>query len=526
MVITDYTAAQLNSNIFPKADDIDSAGPLTIQALFAQFKDCDLDAISADHAAAEAVIAPFFNDATTVALKKAVLEHIFKVIESAATQPSVSVIDHDTTAFNTDKELLRCILFRFSQLAHFDLPFGSNFVNIKTAVQNANSVMDDLFFDKAHAASQLVRVANAQDALAEQELLGGLDNFSTHPEASTLLKSRPLVDMFDAKVFTDEADFMQRFSRFCAKQCNWSFNTAGIADASTMAAIMVCMEFDYSDFPFPSTVSDDARWAILSFFYSRYMLRSERAFEGLPNLEWPGVHALAVKLGKLCAMKSARFATGPKANMRPTPVEALRILFVGIGDYLTHSDKIHDLEHCLFLKLRRGGLSDGAISEAIKCMVITTKDKHALTPTESSWLSFPSKLQTLLNKARAPLALASLPQSALARWQYSTLPQSHRSASPMPPSRGYSSVTYATRLQATFSTNGAPPTKVLSVSSLLSPSSPCRAPTIQTAKCTFGCDTMTDLPTSRWMQRPFSKSASPTSLPRPNRLQHSAPKLP
>jgi hypothetical protein len=224
MVNTDYTPAQLNSNIFPKADDIASAGPVTIQALFDRFKDCDLGDISADHAAAEAVIAPFFNDATTPALKKAVLVHIFTVIQSAVTQPSAAVIDHVTTAFNADKELPRCILFRFSHLAHFDLTYAGNFVNIKTAVQNANSVMDDFFFDKARANAQLVRVANAQDALTEQDLLGGLDTFSTHPGASTLLKSKPLVDMFDAKVFTDGADFMQKFSRFCAKQCSWSFN--------------------------------------------------------------------------------------------------------------------------------------------------------------------------------------------------------------------------------------------------------------------------------------------------------------
>jgi hypothetical protein len=94
-------------------------------------------------------------------------------------------------------------------------------------------------------------------------------------------------------------------------------------------------------------------------------------FEGLPNLEWPGVHELAVKVGRLCAMKTARFAAVPKANMPPTAVEALRILFVGTGAYLTQSDKIFDLEHRFFLKLRRGGLSDGAISEAIKDMATT-----------------------------------------------------------------------------------------------------------------------------------------------------------
>jgi hypothetical protein len=141
--------------------------------------------------------------------------------------------------------------------------------------------------------AQLVRVADVQDAPMEQDLLGGLDTFSTHPEASTLLKSLPLVDMFDAKVFY--AKVLKHISRFCAKQCNWSFNTAGISDASAMASIMVCMKFDYSDFPFPSTVSADARWAILSSFCSRYMLRSERAFEGLPDTAWPGVHTLAQK---------------------------------------------------------------------------------------------------------------------------------------------------------------------------------------------------------------------------------------
>jgi hypothetical protein len=85
-----------------------------------------------------------------------------------------------------------------------------------------------------------------------------------------------------------------------------------------------------------SQAHHEKRWAILSFFYSRYMLRSERAFEGLPDIEWPGVHPLAVELGKLCAMKSERFASGPKAGLRPTPVEALRILFTGVGEYLTH----------------------------------------------------------------------------------------------------------------------------------------------------------------------------------------------
>jgi hypothetical protein len=91
--------------------------------------------------------------------------------------------------------------------------------------------------------------------------------------------------MFAAKVFIDATDFMQKFLPFCARQCGWSFSTAGVADASTMASIMVCMDFDYTDFPFSSTVSADARWSILSFFYSRYMLRSERAFEALADLE-------------------------------------------------------------------------------------------------------------------------------------------------------------------------------------------------------------------------------------------------
>jgi hypothetical protein len=86
MVNTDYTLAQLNSNIYPNSGDLASAGPDTIQALFDRFNDCDLGDIPADHAAAEAVIAPFFNDATTPALKMAALEHIFSVIKSAATQ--------------------------------------------------------------------------------------------------------------------------------------------------------------------------------------------------------------------------------------------------------------------------------------------------------------------------------------------------------------------------------------------------------------------------------------------------------
>ena len=86
MVNTDYTLAQLNSNIYPNVDDLTSAGPGTIQALFDRFNDCDLGEIAAEHAAAEAVVAPFFNDATTPALKMAALEHIFSVIKSAATQ--------------------------------------------------------------------------------------------------------------------------------------------------------------------------------------------------------------------------------------------------------------------------------------------------------------------------------------------------------------------------------------------------------------------------------------------------------
>jgi hypothetical protein len=352
MVHNYYTVAQFNSNIFPKGSDITSAAPGAIQYIFTQFTECDLGTITEAHAAAEATIAPFFSDATTVILQTVALEHIYKVIEAAATGPSASVALHETAAFNADKTLPRCILYRFSRLAHFDLAYAGDFGNIKSAVHSANTVMDDLFFEKDHAAAQLVRVTNALDALEERDLMGGLDNYCLNPEASALRHPRPLVDIFDAKVFNDEADFMQRFSRFCARQCQWSFNTVGIADAPTMAAIMVCMEFDYSDFPFRSVVSDDARWAILSFFYSRYMLRSERAFEGLPNLEWPGVHKLAVKLGRLCAMKTARFATGPKANMRPTADEALRILFVGTGAYLTKSGHISDLEHRFFLTVR------------------------------------------------------------------------------------------------------------------------------------------------------------------------------
>jgi hypothetical protein len=77
--------------------------------------------------------------------------------------------------------------------------------------------MDDLFFDKDHAAAQLVRVTNAQDALEEKGLLGGLHNFCLRPEGPALRHSRPLVDMLDAKVFNDEADFMQRPSRSCAR---------------------------------------------------------------------------------------------------------------------------------------------------------------------------------------------------------------------------------------------------------------------------------------------------------------------
>jgi hypothetical protein len=63
-------------------------------------------------------------------------------------------------------------------------------------------------------------------------------------------------------------------------------------------------------------------------------------------------------------------------------VEALRILFTGVGEYLTHSDMIHDLEHRLFIKLRRGGLSVGEISDAIKRMATTTADKKTLSPSE------------------------------------------------------------------------------------------------------------------------------------------------
>ena len=201
MVNTDYTLAQLNSNIYPNVDDLASAGPGTIQALFDRFYDCDLGDIPADHAAAEAaVIAPFFNDATTPALKTAALEYIFSVIKSAATTPAAAVLDHDTPAFSSNKKLPRCILFRFSHLARFDLTYAGNFLDIKNSVKDANDVMDDLFFDKARAQAQLVRVANAQDALEYEGLLDGLDSFSTHPEASTLLNSKPLVDMFAAEV--------------------------------------------------------------------------------------------------------------------------------------------------------------------------------------------------------------------------------------------------------------------------------------------------------------------------------------
>ena len=382
VVITDYTLAQLNLNIYPTVDDLASAGSGTILALFDRFNDCDLGVVTADHAAAEVVIAPFFNDATTLAMKTSALEYIFSVIHSAAATPASAVLEHDTPAFNADKKLPRCILFRFAHLARFDLAYAGNFLEIKTSVKGASDVMDDLFFDKARAQAQLVRVANAQDDLEGEGLLNGLESFSTRPEASSLLSSKPLVDMFAAKVFLDPADFMQKFLPFCASQCGWTFSTAGIADASTMASIMVCMNFDYTDFPFPSTVSADARWSILSFFYSRYMLRSERAFEALQDLEWPGVHPLAVKLGKLCAMKSERFTSGAKTGMRPTPLEALKILFTGIGEYITHSDNVYDLQHRLFLKLQRGGLAVGEIGEAIRRMVTTTKAKPTLTPAE------------------------------------------------------------------------------------------------------------------------------------------------
>jgi hypothetical protein len=61
-----------------------------------------------------------------------------------------------------------------------------------------------------------------------------------------------------------------------------------------MAAIMVIMGFKYTDMTFPDVVSPEAKWEILSFFYSRYMLRSERAFENMQTVEWPGVHILTV----------------------------------------------------------------------------------------------------------------------------------------------------------------------------------------------------------------------------------------
>ena len=90
VVITDYTLAQLNLNIYPTVDDLASAGSGTILALFDRFNDCDLGVVTADHAAAEVVIAPFFNDATTLALKTSALEYIFSVIHSAAATPACS----------------------------------------------------------------------------------------------------------------------------------------------------------------------------------------------------------------------------------------------------------------------------------------------------------------------------------------------------------------------------------------------------------------------------------------------------
>jgi hypothetical protein len=58
------------------------------------------------------------------------------------------------------------------------------------------------------------------------------------------------------------------------------------------------------------------------------------------------------------------------------------VLSTYAGANLTQSDRIYDLEHCFFLKLRRGGLSIGAIGEAIKTLITTTKTKVALTPKE------------------------------------------------------------------------------------------------------------------------------------------------
>jgi hypothetical protein len=98
------------------------------------------------------------------------------VIKLAATTPAAAVLDHATPAFNTNKKLARCILFRFSHLARFDLTYAGNFLDIKTTVKDANDVMDDLFFDKARAQAQLVRVANAQDALEYEGLLDGLES--------------------------------------------------------------------------------------------------------------------------------------------------------------------------------------------------------------------------------------------------------------------------------------------------------------------------------------------------------------
>jgi hypothetical protein len=81
-------------------------------------------------------------------------------------------------------------------------------------------------------------------------------------------------------------------------------------------------------------------------------------------------------------MKVPRLQGGPKNNCRPTPVEALRILFCGLGLYLTGSDRIYDLGHRFYLKLGRGGLSNGGIGLAIKTMINATKDKPSLSPAE------------------------------------------------------------------------------------------------------------------------------------------------
>jgi hypothetical protein len=96
MVHNYYTVAQFNSNIFPRGfprgSDITSAAPGAIQALFTQFTDCDLGTVAEAHAAAGAIIAPFFSGAATAILQTAVLEHIYKVIESAATEPPGSAV--------------------------------------------------------------------------------------------------------------------------------------------------------------------------------------------------------------------------------------------------------------------------------------------------------------------------------------------------------------------------------------------------------------------------------------------------